>query len=219
MPEWYRLSSFPISSIAEELFYIYLFSLCRNRMRRAKSNIYQEKQRKKHYCWVIILQILLIVCAVTSALMLKPPWSRCYNARMWEYVVCEYRTYNMHYYIASKKNIIPNILSKNTINRINFHQDLWMLCGVFLSLRKKTEKLKKKELKIDSLNWATATTTNNIQSNIVNVFTFNRFDTYIHTQYLLGWSKESKTNIFERFSFIFCISCSLKIGLPYYLFE
>lgn len=95
------------------------------------------------------MQILLNVCAVTSALMLKQktPHDLLLLSSIHMRIVL----------LASHtaKSITSNILSKSTINRINFHRDLWMLCDVTFFVGRKICERKKTELKIDSSNQVT----------------------------------------------------------------
>lgn len=61
----------------------------------------------------------------------------------------------LHRTSHTTKSITSNILSKSTINRINFHRDLWMLCDVTFFVGRKICERKKTELKIDSSNRVT----------------------------------------------------------------
>lgn len=131
---------------------------------------------------------------------------------MCEYVGCvsQHTLHILHY----KKHYFKHTCSKNTINRINFHQDLWMLYDVSALVNKKSEKMEKKRRieKIDSSNPVTALT--NIQSSIGKWFFFRKMyalvdlDTRINV--LLHIMLLECTMYSITFSSYVCLSFSLK---------
>lgn len=96
-----------------------------------------------------------------------------FNAYLYGYVACVSHIHS-DYTLQQKMSITSNILSKNTINRINFHQDLWMLCDVSFFVTKKLKKKKKKNWKSTTRIELLRLTTYNIQSNIVECFSFQK---------------------------------------------